>query len=160
MQIITGTHESSVPLRRFARCFLLTRALEAAWIVVALSAALVLEHASDSAGTNKWEYWTALATGYAGFAALVWYYVGFGYILVSAVFHFVARRGWIESSAIRYAALNVGTFCVHSLLVIILVFRGKLTSALWVAWSATALYNAVMPMLLWNRVISRRLRGA
>jgi hypothetical protein len=158
--MINGTDESLVPLRRFATCFLLTRVLEAAWLVVALSAALVLEHASDPAATDKWKYWTVPATGYAGFAALVWYYVGFGYILVSAVVHFVVRRAWIGSSAVRYAVLNVGIFCAHSLLVIVLVFHGELTSALWAAWLATALYNAVVPMLLWNWIILRRLRGA
>jgi hypothetical protein len=158
--MMSGTEESFVSLQRFAKCFLLTRVLEAAWLVLALSAALVLEHASDSAATDKWKYWTVPATGYASFVALVWYYVGFGYILVSAVVHFVVRRAWIGSSAIRYAVLNVGTFCAHSLLVIVLVFHGELTSALWAAWLAMALYNAVVPMFLWNWVILRRLRAA
>jgi hypothetical protein len=153
-------NKSLAPLRRFATCFLVTRLLEASWIIVVLSAALALEHASNSPAPDRWKNWTVLGTGYVGLIAIAWYYLGFGYILVSAIANCVARYTWTGLSGGRYAALNVGVFCVHSVLVIVLVFSGQLTLAIWTAWFATVLYNALVPIWLWRLLVLSRRSGS
>lgn len=150
---MSGREQLLTPLRAFASCFLVTRLLEAAWIIVVLALALAVEHGSSSPEADRWKYWSVLGTIHASFAAVVWYYLGLSYILVSAAAHFVARHAWIGLSARRYAALNVGILFAHSVLVIASVFRGQLTLALWTAWSAAILYNVLVPARLWRSFI-------
>jgi len=145
---------NTVPFRSFALCFLSTRVLEAIWIVVAVAVALVLEHTSDSAVADPWKYWTGSNTAYAGLVVIVWYYLGFAYILISGAVLFSAWRYWKVRSARRYGTLNVVVFCVHSIAVIVLVFHGTLSPAIWWVWVSTVLYNVVVPSSLWRLLVS------
>jgi hypothetical protein len=160
--MVANGQVTSVPLRRFASCFLSTRVLEAIWIVITLAVGLSIEHLSDSPSVGQWRYWTTSSLAYAGIVVLAWYYLGFGYIVVSSLVSFIAWRFWKGLSGRKYGALNLLVFCVHSTAVILIVFHGHLSPAIWGVWMATVLYNATAPYMVWRHSFlhsTTRLRG-
>jgi hypothetical protein len=138
-----------------ARCFFLTRALEAIWIVAAVTVALAAENAATSPDNGRWTYWSGYSSISAGVAVITWYYLGFCYLPFSALFVFVSARYWRAFSALRYGAINASAFLLHSVAVIMLAFGGHLSMAMWTAWIATLAYNIVVPFLLWRLVVAR-----
>ena len=137
---------------RFLACVVLTRLLEAAWGGMVLSAGLLLENAAEPSIVDKWKYWTFLDSAETTGMVIVWYYLGFGYLIVNAVALFVAKYKWPDLTARRYAALNVAVFVVHSALVMILVFHASPTLPFWFAWTAMILFNGVVAQMLWRRL--------
>jgi hypothetical protein len=83
---------------------------------------------------------------------LTWYYLAFGYILVSGLVSFAAWRYWKNLSGPKYGALNLVVFCAHSTAAIILLLasHGQLTAALCAVWLAVVLYNATVPPIIWR----------
>lgn len=143
---------SAVSWPRFVTCFALTRLLEAAWIMVILSAALSAEYATEPAAVENWKYWTSPDFWEGGMIVLAWYYIGFGYLIISAVVLCLARYIRPVLSALAYAALNAGVYALHAAAVVVFIFHGRLTPPFWVTWMATILFDAVMPAAIWQRL--------
>lgn len=143
------------PPSRFLVCVVLTRLLEAAWGGVVLSAGLLLENATESVIVDKWNYWTFSNLAESIGIVIVWYYVGFGYLIANAAALFLARYKRYDLTARRYAALNVAVFAVHSTLIMILVFHASLTVPFLFAWIGMILFNSLVPQMLWRRLCTR-----
>jgi hypothetical protein len=82
---------------------------------------------------------------------LTWYYLGFGYLPLSAIVLFFGWWTKTLASARSFMVANSMTFAVHSVAVIYFAFDLRISAMLWLFWLVGILYNLSLPSLLWRR---------
>lgn len=127
---------------RFLAVFASLRAIEVLTAIAALLVASAVH--GPQADPSAWSLERELSG--ALLIARV-YYLGFHYLLFSAVVFAAAEAAW-GLNRLRVTRLaNCGAFILHSLVVSFLVVRGNL-EAFWGAWGAVLVINWLTPALL------------
>ena len=134
-------------LPELSRRFIIVRALEFAWILTIFVCVSAVSHFLFRPVGEIWGLGEAL---YASVIMLAWYYIGFQYLLISAV---VMVTGWLTGfvkTPFRFALFNVLSFVLHSLIVMLVLLPGKVPSVLWVTWLFTIVFDAAISAFIVN----------
>jgi hypothetical protein len=133
-------------LRGFVRLvstFLIVRTFEAAVMIASFAVvAGILQSPEGAAGHSSTA--SLLSTGLEG---LKYYYIAFGYLIVSATVFLLCWLFGLLSSTLRLASVNFSCFLLHSI-AIIFALGGHLAPAIWGCWGIAVLYNALFPLRL------------
>jgi hypothetical protein len=134
-------------LYQLSAMFLAIRAVEFAWILLVFVTIGALVHFISRPVGETWGLRDAV---YAGVVMLAWYYLGFQYLLVSAL---VIMAGWLTGrlKTLRgFVLFNLLTFVGHSLVVMLVILPGKISPTLSATWLFAVIFNCGVPILISN----------
>ncbi len=134
-------------LSQLSKLFVTIRALEFAWILLIFVIAGAVAHFVIRPVGETWALGDSM---YAGVIMLAWYYVGFQYLLISAV---VMMTGWFTGllkTPRSFVLFNVLSFFAHSLIVMLVILPGKVPSDLWITWLFAVIFNGAIPALIFR----------
>jgi hypothetical protein len=134
-------------LSQLSRWFITIRALEFAWILLIFVIAGAVAHFVLRPVDETWALREAV---YAGIIMMAWYYVGFQYLLTSAV---VMMTGWFTGllkTPRSFVLFNMLSFVAHSLIVMLVILPGKIAPILWITWFFAVIFNGAIPVVIFN----------
>jgi hypothetical protein len=139
--------ERGMRLSQLSKLFVTIRALEFAWILLIFVIAGAVAHFFLRPVD---ETWTLRQAVYAGVIMLAWYYIGFQYLLTSAV---VMMTGWFTGllkTPRNFVLFNLLSFVAHSLIVMLVILPGEITPIVWITWLFAAIFDGAIPVLIFN----------
>lgn len=134
------------------RAFFLVRVVEVIVVTGIFVVGSALETSLSKPYASEVNFLDALS---AAPMVVVWYYIGFGYLIVGVT---AATAWWFRSrskSASSFTQLNVGVFVAHSIVVILVVYfglHGSLAITFWVVWLSVIAFNVWFPRLVWRKL--------
>jgi len=135
-------------LLTLGKVFFVVRALEFAWMLVAFVIASGLVHL---VGHPVGETWSLVGAVYGGAVMLAWYYIGFQYLLVSALVTLLGLLLGLLKTTRGLVFANLLTFVVHSLFVVFIILPGQIAFSIWAMWASVIVFDCAVPALIYNR---------